>query len=220
MTSLQAQVESSIDRAVSEGDGARSKRELDPERWALLLRFPNCQLLGAGARRGGEAESVWGSLSPCLPGWHSLRRAQRAPAPPRAACVMPSYPNPPVPHFFRGELQWRSLPSSCSLSALSSWVAGSCPVLRHCRASALVPESRTPRSEQQSAKRRRACGSNSAWGVGGWSATLVWLPQTQRCTHRSALKSGQSLSAVQAMSSSTFREQLAPWVHVPLPPSP
>lgn len=131
-------------------------RSWDHERWALLLHFPNCQLLSAGTWRGREAESMWGSLSPCLPDWDSLTRAQQAPALPWAACVMLSYSNPSVLRFLCGELRLMSLPFSCALSALSSWIAGSCVVLWHCLASPLIPE-------QQPAKHHRACSSRAGW---------------------------------------------------------
>lgn len=164
VTSLHDQMESHLGGGIFESNDANSKQELDHERWALLLHFSNCKLPSAGARCGGEAESVYGSLSPCLPDWDSLTRAQQAPALPGAACGMLSYSNPSGLHFLCAELRLRSFPFSCSLSALSSRIAGSCAVLWHCPASPLVPESQTPRSERQPAKHPGACsGLGAAW---------------------------------------------------------
>lgn len=106
---------------------------------------------------------MYSSLSPFLPNWDSLTRAQQAPALPWVAWVMLGYSNPSVLCFLCGELQLTSLPFSCSLSALSSWIAGCCAVLRHCLVCPLVPESRTPRSEQQPTRHHGACSSRAGW---------------------------------------------------------
>lgn len=69
--------------------------------------------------------------------------------------------NPSVLRFLCGEPHSMSFPSSCSLPALPSWIAGSCAVLRHCPASPLPPESGTPRRERQPAKHHRGRSSRT-----------------------------------------------------------